>query len=134
MPLYEFECEVCGFTFDRLMKMSDPKPPCPGLVGPVGAEKEFQVASLELRKVLTEAQQAFENGRKVVHEGQELGPEDPFEVVHLVRDEDGECLIPQTETLGWWVEHMVPCGGATKRLISRTEFVLKGGGWYKDGY
>jgi len=26
------------------------------------------------------------------------------------------------------------CGAATVRVIARTSFVLKGGGWYKDGY
>jgi putative FmdB family regulatory protein len=26
------------------------------------------------------------------------------------------------------------CGGALERLISRTAFTLKGGGWYKDLY
>jgi putative FmdB family regulatory protein len=26
------------------------------------------------------------------------------------------------------------CGGSTKRLISNTSFVLKGSGWYADGY
>jgi putative FmdB family regulatory protein len=26
------------------------------------------------------------------------------------------------------------CGKETERLISRTSFVLKGDGWYKDGY
>lgn len=26
------------------------------------------------------------------------------------------------------------CGGTVERLISQTSFVLKGGGWYKDGY
>ena len=26
------------------------------------------------------------------------------------------------------------CGGKAKRVISQTSFVLKGGGWYKDGY
>lgn len=26
------------------------------------------------------------------------------------------------------------CGGTIARLISPTAFVLKGGGWYKDGY
>lgn len=28
----------------------------------------------------------------------------------------------------------VLCGGKVRKLISRTSFVLKGGGWYKDGY
>ena len=26
------------------------------------------------------------------------------------------------------------CGGRVRKLISRTSFFLKGGGWYKDGY
>lgn len=26
------------------------------------------------------------------------------------------------------------CGKKAKRLISQTSFLLKGGGWYKDGY
>ena len=26
------------------------------------------------------------------------------------------------------------CGKDTERLISKTSFILKGGGWYKDGY
>jgi putative FmdB family regulatory protein len=26
------------------------------------------------------------------------------------------------------------CGHSSKRVISRTSFSLKGGGWYKDGY
>jgi predicted nucleic acid-binding Zn ribbon protein len=26
------------------------------------------------------------------------------------------------------------CGAPAKRLISKTSFVLKGGGWFKDGY
>lgn len=26
------------------------------------------------------------------------------------------------------------CGGSLTKLISNTSFVLKGGGWYKDGY
>jgi putative FmdB family regulatory protein len=26
------------------------------------------------------------------------------------------------------------CGGTSKRLISNTSFVLKGGGWYASGY
>ncbi|MFH1831162.1 MAG: zinc ribbon domain-containing protein [Pseudomonadota bacterium] len=26
------------------------------------------------------------------------------------------------------------CGGTADRIISKTSFLLKGGGWYKDGY
>lgn len=31
-------------------------------------------------------------------------------------------------------EDLDPCGGTTRKLISRTSFVLKGGGWFKDDY
>ena len=59
MPLYEYGCEVCGHTFERLQKVSDdPVKDCP-----------------------------------------ECGEKD-----------------------------------GVKKLVSRTSFVLKGGGWYKDHY
>lgn len=30
MPIYEFECDECGYRFDRLQKLSDPDPQsCP---------------------------------------------------------------------------------------------------------
>lgn len=29
---------------------------------------------------------------------------------------------------------VLTCGGPTKKLISRTSFVLEGGGWASDGY
>ena len=59
MPIYEYGCEVCGHTFERLQKVSDdPIKDCP------------------------------ECGKR----------------------------------------------GAVKKLVSRTSFVLKGGGWYKDHY
>ena len=59
MPIYEYGCEVCGHTFERLQKVSD----------------------------------------------------DPVQ----------DC--PECDTKG-----------KVKKLISRSSFVLKGGGWYKDHY
>lgn len=59
MPIYEYGCEKCGHTFERLQKVSDePVSECPGC----------------------------------------------------------------------------SASGAVKKLVSRTSFVLKGGGWYKDHY
>ncbi len=59
MPIYEYGCDICGHTFERLQKVSDsPVKDCP------------------------------------------------------------ECGVE----------------GAVKKLVSRTSFVLKGGGWYKDHY
>ena len=31
-------------------------------------------------------------------------------------------------------EGLLPCGSATRKLISRSTFVLEGGGWASDGY
>jgi len=59
MPIYEYGCQACGHTFERLQKVSaEPVNDCP------------------------------------------------------------ECDVD----------------GAVKKLVSRTSFVLKGGGWYKDHY
>jgi putative FmdB family regulatory protein len=59
MPIYEYGCQACGHTFDRLQKISaDPVSDCP------------------------------------------------------------ECAVE----------------GEVKKLVSRSSFVLKGGGWYKDHY
>ncbi len=59
MPIYEYGCQACGHTFERLQKVSaEPVSDCP------------------------------------------------------------ECDVD----------------GAVKKLVSRTSFVLKGGGWYKDHY
>jgi len=59
MPIYEYGCERCGHTFERLQKISDaPVSDCP------------------------------------------------------------ECDV----------------AGSVKKLVSRSSFVLKGGGWYKDHY
>lgn len=32
MPLYDYRCDQCGHTFERLAKMSDPNPPCPQII------------------------------------------------------------------------------------------------------
>jgi putative FmdB family regulatory protein len=32
------------------------------------------------------------------------------------------------------LERCAKCGGSLEKLLSRTAFMLKGGGWYSDGY
>lgn len=32
MPLYDYKCDSCGHTFERMAKMSDSNPPCPKVV------------------------------------------------------------------------------------------------------
>lgn len=33
MPIYSYRCDKCGHQFDELMRMSDPNPTCPKVVG-----------------------------------------------------------------------------------------------------
>lgn len=35
---------------------------------------------------------------------------------------------------GDWTEFCTECGGVGKHIISPSSFVLKGEGWYRDGY
>ena len=41
-------------------------------------------------------------------------------------EDAGEVLSPDSD--------LEPCNAPVKRLISSTSFVLKGKGWFKDGY
>jgi len=120
--MYEYECERCGYKFDRLAKMSDPNPPCPCLDGPGVTNKAWG-------RFFTEAWLAFRKDRLVAYPGtgKEVGPD--YE--HTVIDLDGGEV---TKTLGEWIEGLVSCGAPTKRLVSLSKFVLKGGGWAADGY
>ena len=66
MPIYEYRCRICGFSFEIRQKVDEKPPKCDNIV---------VSGSLEQR-----------------------------------------------------------CGGMCKKLISKSSFSLKGGGWYKDGY
>lgn len=46
--------------------------------------------------------------------------DDEFEVIQKISDR------PLTKC--------AKCGGRLEKLLSRTSFMLKGGGWYSDGY
>ena len=52
-----------------------------------------------------------------------------FEVVQSVKD-------PKLTQCPIWVEAEEPrqCNSPTKRLLGAPAFILKGSGWYKDGY
>ena len=66
MPIYEYKCQVCGYSFEMVQKISAPTPEC-----------ENTVVSGSVERL---------------------------------------------------------CGGRCKKLISKSSFSLKGGGWFKDGY
>ena len=66
MPIYEYKCQICGFSFEIMQKVDERPPKCDNIV-----------VSGSLERL---------------------------------------------------------CGGQCKKLISKSSFALKGGGWYKDGY
>lgn len=47
MPIYEFKCETCRGSFERLMRYSDPVPPCPECNGT--AERQISAVSFVLK-------------------------------------------------------------------------------------
>jgi len=66
MPIYEYRCQLCGFSFEIMQKVDEMTPNC---------IKTLVSGSIEKL-----------------------------------------------------------CGGKCEKLISKSSFALKGGGWYKDGY
>ncbi|MFT6142674.1 MAG: putative FmdB family regulatory protein [Myxococcota bacterium] len=48
MPLYEYVCESCSSRFEKLMRLSDPKPECPEC-GAVDVKKQVSAASFSLK-------------------------------------------------------------------------------------
>tara|TARA_Y100000034_G_C6766417_1_gene341671 strand:- start:591 stop:824 length:234 start_codon:yes stop_codon:yes gene_type:complete len=66
MPIYEYKCNICGFSFDIVQKIDERAPDCNNIVVSGSVERT--------------------------------------------------------------------CGGKCKKLVSKGSFVLKGGGWYQDGY
>jgi len=69
MPIYEYKCQLCGFSFEIMQKVHEVAPNC---------------------------------------------------IKTLVSGS-----IDSIEKL---------CGGKCEKLISKSSFALKGGGWYQDGY
>jgi putative FmdB family regulatory protein len=127
MPLYEYECENCGFKFDELGPMNGSNPPCPR---PVKMEHHAWA------KFFLEAKAAFERGRLVHYPGlgRRVGPNHPHTVIKNI---ESDHTTTETHTLGEWIEDLFadpPCGGETRRLVSLSKFQLKGGGWADDGY
>jgi putative FmdB family regulatory protein len=130
MPLYEYECEKCGHRFDHLGKMDEDPPPCPRLTGSAATNRHW--ADFFLR-----AKRAFARGGKVVYPGtgRLVGPDYEHTVIHLDGFIAGSPRTrTETKTLAEWLEGLKPCGSPTKRLVSLSNFHLKGGGWAKDGY
>lgn len=48
MPLYEYVCESCSSEFEKLMRLSDPKPECPEC-GASNVRKKVSAAAFSLK-------------------------------------------------------------------------------------
>ena len=66
MPIYEYRCQYCGFSFELMQKINDESPKCKNIL------------------------------------------------------------------ISGSIEQL--CGARCDKLVSKSSFSLKGGGWYKDGY
>lgn len=129
MPIYEFQCQVCGVSFDQMMGLNDPNPPCHILHKSI--DNEIVLTDHSQRLLLTAiANQLGEDNQTMVYGGHIFSLKDSWSADAIVGGQ------PQvvTRTLSDWIRDMTPCGGETSKLISATGFILKGSGWAKDGY
>ncbi len=49
MPIYAFECDACGHSFDRLQRLSDPDPDVCEKCGAPGVRRAVTAASFRLK-------------------------------------------------------------------------------------
>lgn len=127
MPTYEYECERCG-PFEIEQKISDPQlSSCPR---PSSLEPGQRVRFTPF-------------GGATGTEGTVVGPSPMGDGWLIVKHEpatyehsDGE-VTESPDTVSIHIDRLAPttCGASVKRLIpGSTSFVLKGSGWFKDGY
>lgn len=65
MPLYEYECRVCGHEFEVIQSMSDPHPICPEcagedvmrLISRTAGQVDLSAKELYHQKILPEAKE-----------------------------------------------------------------------------
>lgn len=48
-----------------------------------------------------------------------------FQILQKVDEKPPKCILKKEGKT---------CEGETKKIVSKTSFILKGGGWFKDGY
>ena len=134
MPLYEYKCACCGHVFDRLQKMSDPDPRCPNEIVVFELDPDLRSYWQAARKVLAEG------GSEVVWcDGSVVDIHKHYEGRINYRTEmpDERTIVGVNEcmTVADWIrKETYLCGAETEKLVSRSNFSLKGGCWAKDGY
>ena len=130
MPTYDYKCEHCKRTFEEEQKITDPKlTSCP----------------LATTRTVEERMRAFDDETGSLYGGnrhrdrcvcqrEETGTFADTPHKHYAADPP---LFPcaRCDCSTYRPEVPETCGGPVKRLISGpASFVLKGGGWAKDGY
>lgn len=128
MPTYEYKCEKCEREFAVEQQISAPAlQECPL---PSPRTREDRLASFnEAGGAISWNHRPFyaHPDRCVCQES------DPDPHRHYDDDEGHRCA--RCSCMAYQPETNPPCGAPVRRLISgSTSFVLKGSGWYKDGY
>ena len=129
MPTYDYECEKCHETFEADQKITDPKL----MSCPLPDSRTLEERFIEFNS----AGGAVSWNRRPfsVHPDRcKCQGDDPTPHRHYERDAGHPCArCSKCEAYKPAIE--LSCGGPVKRLISGpASFVLKGGGWAKDGY
>ncbi len=49
MPIYEYRCQACGHEFEKLVRLSDPVPPCPSCGALREVSKKVSLSAFALK-------------------------------------------------------------------------------------
>ena len=146
MPTYDYECETCKRAFEAEQRMSDPP---------------LTTCTLPTPRTIEERWASFENSGGAVswngypfflhpdrckcqdapvppanrHKGAETFDRDPYPHRHYPQYAGHPCARCTECEKYEPAEPDLPCGGPVRRVISGQHgFVLKGSGWFRDGY
>ncbi len=132
MPVYEYECEKCKRMFEVERKISEaPLAACP--LPDARTRVERYDAFGDAGGALSWNGRSFsEHPDRCVCQGSDPTPHRHYDDAAIPRGFGGCARCGCVE----YTPAFTPaCGGSVRRLISgSTSFVLKGSGWFKDGY
>lgn len=126
MPTYEYECEKCKRVFEVDQKISDPKlASCP-LPDARSVDERFREFNGSGGAVSWNLLPFSEHPDRCACQVDDPSP-------HRHYTDNKKCA--RCECTGYAPALTATCGGPVRRLISgSTSFVLKGTGWFRDGY
>jgi putative FmdB family regulatory protein len=128
MPVYEYECEKCKRTFEVERKISDaPLSVCP-LPDARSRVERFDAFNGAGGALSWNHRTFAEHPDRCTCQGDDPDPHRHYDL-HTFEGCARCACVEYTPAV------TPACGGPVRRLISgSTSFVLKGSGWFKDGY